>query len=112
MKTDKIIICWGTLMYDELYYPLEDEEELEDFDILEWIGYRKLTEDEEDKFHSKYQNKWWLLKECNNIKWTEEDGENIPIKTDVNIIFFTENTDQLVRLKKEVRNKINEVLDK
>lgn len=85
MKTDKIIICWGTLMYDELYYPSEDEEELEDFDILEWIGFRELREDEEDKFYGKYQNKWWLLKECKNIKWSEEDGENIPMKTDVNV---------------------------
>ena len=109
--SQEILICWGTLMYDELYYPHEDGEELEEFNILEWSSFPELNDDEENKFYAKYRKISWLLNECELLNWEEKTGENIPLATDTHVRITVKDEETLGKLKEEVRAKIRSVLE-
>ena len=102
VKDIKMIICKGTAI-DGLD---------SDFDLIQWCGYREISDEENDKI---LNNRYYIhfLQDNPYIDFDREEDEGaMPGMSDTYYTFHVHNENDLNEAKKFVREEIDEILSK
>ena len=83
----------------------------DEFDVVQWCNYRKLSDDEINKIENKKYLINFLL-ESPYLYFDIEEGDDIPLYSDTYYTFYADNEEELKKAKNKIRKQFDQILKK